>query len=120
MAISSSGSGEGPGWVTAPGYSTAAFLEHVRGWMFWKAPRVARGGEMAGADDPTRTGDLLITSERIALRSSCQLAKSPANPWTSGIRCRGSACSLLVTCCHNGHSLDSQVVNVSTKTPGAP
>jgi len=26
VAISSSGSGEGPGWATAPGYSTAAFL----------------------------------------------------------------------------------------------
>ena len=25
VAISLSGSGEGPGWVTAPGYSTAAF-----------------------------------------------------------------------------------------------
>ena len=25
VEISSSGSGEGPGWVTAPGYSTAAF-----------------------------------------------------------------------------------------------
>ena len=26
VEISLSGSGEGPGWVTAPGYSTAAFL----------------------------------------------------------------------------------------------
>jgi len=26
VAISLSGSGEGPGWVTAPGYSTAAFF----------------------------------------------------------------------------------------------
>jgi hypothetical protein len=26
VKISSSGSGEGPGWATAPGYSTAAFL----------------------------------------------------------------------------------------------
>ena len=47
---------------------------------------------------------LLLTSERVALRSSCRLAKSPAKPWTSGIGCRGSACSLLVTCCHNGHT----------------
>ena len=27
VEISLSGSGEGPGWVTAPGYSTAAFFE---------------------------------------------------------------------------------------------
>ncbi len=30
VEISLSGSGEGPGWATAPGYSTAAFLLDVR------------------------------------------------------------------------------------------
>jgi hypothetical protein len=30
VEISLSGSGEGPGWVTAPGYSTAPFSDHVR------------------------------------------------------------------------------------------
>ena len=29
VELSSSGSGEGPGWVTAPGYSTAAFFREV-------------------------------------------------------------------------------------------
>jgi len=38
VAISLSGSGEGPGWVTAPGYSTAAFWLEVRVWALCPAP----------------------------------------------------------------------------------
>ena len=35
VKISLSGSGEGPGWATAPGYSTAAFWLDVRVWALW-------------------------------------------------------------------------------------
>ena len=44
VEISLSGSGEGPGWVTAPGYSTAAFLGNVRLGRYVVFPRVALGG----------------------------------------------------------------------------
>jgi hypothetical protein len=48
VAISSSGSGEGPGWVTAPGYSTAAFLENVRVGVLCQLPCGAHGGHTLG------------------------------------------------------------------------
>ncbi len=47
VEISLSGSAEGPGWVIAPSYSTAAFRLQVRVWVLCQAPtrrprRVAR------------------------------------------------------------------------------
>ena len=38
VEISLSGSGEGPGWVTAPGYSTAAFGPAIRVWIVCEVP----------------------------------------------------------------------------------
>ncbi len=44
VEISLSGSGEGPGWVTAPGYSTAAFPARVRQQAFGRID-AERGGK---------------------------------------------------------------------------
>jgi hypothetical protein len=38
VEISLYGSGEGPGWVTAPGYSTAGNLRRVRVWALCQTP----------------------------------------------------------------------------------
>ena len=43
VKISLSGSGEGPGWVTAPGYSTAG--SHVRQPPVMTTPRGISGSE---------------------------------------------------------------------------
>jgi len=45
VEISLYGSGEGPGWVTAPGYSTAGFLRSDN----------ARSGNSQGGSQATRT-----------------------------------------------------------------
>ena len=44
VEISLSGSGEGSGWVTAPGYSTAAFWPNVRVWALSNLCWEPRGG----------------------------------------------------------------------------
>ena len=49
VAISLSGSGEGPGWVTAPGYSTAAFPVRPRSRNYVQWARAAPGGAI---EDP--------------------------------------------------------------------
>jgi len=43
VEISLSGSGEGPGWVTAPGYSTAGKSITSDNQQFWQMDR--RGGK---------------------------------------------------------------------------
>jgi hypothetical protein len=47
VEISLSGSGEGPGWVTAPGYSTTAFWLHVRVRVLCQCARQSLGKEDA-------------------------------------------------------------------------
>ena len=44
VEISLSGSGEGPGWVTAPGYSTAGFSAMSGNPGFCQVASQARGG----------------------------------------------------------------------------
>jgi hypothetical protein len=48
VEISLSGSGEGPGWVTAPGYSTAAFSEPPILGVLTSRPEGARSGILPG------------------------------------------------------------------------
>jgi hypothetical protein len=54
VEISLSGSGEGSGWVTAPGYSTAAFPVEAQVWarcrpsVLGRTSRTKPGGEQVG------------------------------------------------------------------------
>jgi hypothetical protein len=47
VEISLSGSGEGPGWATAPGYSTAAFFAMPDNLGFCQLARQPREGKKA-------------------------------------------------------------------------
>jgi len=48
VEISLSGSGEGPGWVTAPGYSTAALLRDAQELTFGRKPTRAHSPDPEG------------------------------------------------------------------------
>jgi hypothetical protein len=59
VAISTSGSGEGPGWVTAPGYSTAEFFEYpiidimLNGASDLPSGRASGAGQLLDEDEVT-------------------------------------------------------------------
>ena len=59
LEISLSGSGEGPGWVTAPGYSTVgSWLASASGYERYANPLRGhpRGGPHSGRRDDCREG----------------------------------------------------------------
>jgi hypothetical protein len=59
VEISLSGSGEGPGWVTAPGYSTAAFPASRLRSLVDRRSGVSASVGLAG---PIETGDVLCVA----------------------------------------------------------
>ena len=68
VEISLSGSGEGPGWVTAPGYSTAALSPWVRVRGLCQIPRRERpGGPIGGGFKPAELLHPPLTLESDAL-----------------------------------------------------
>jgi hypothetical protein len=87
VAISMSGSGEGPGWVTAPGYSTTAFSDsRPISSAYVQFPRGPRAGREAVtrysgsrrhevAPSPVRSPD-----DRQLARESGRSARSAKRP----------------------------------------
>jgi hypothetical protein len=51
VEISLSGSGEGPGWATAPGYSTAAFFEPPLSSLPTSSPQMRHISPVSGSFD---------------------------------------------------------------------
>ena len=68
MAISMSGSGEGPGWVTAPAYSTAAFSAPPILVVLTSRPQGARSGHL----DPSWPGSIYRVTRRVLQSASDQ------------------------------------------------
>jgi hypothetical protein len=81
VEISLSGSGEGPGWVTAPGYSTAAFRLHVRVCWFCQVPR---GGANFKVCDRLRGGGTGGLGSAWALRACAEQEGRRAESWGPG------------------------------------
>jgi len=72
VEISSSGSGEGPGWVTAPGYSTAAkFPGPMTRYSVDTACQAERGASLrrarVGARREMRVGNMVEAHVRVRL-----------------------------------------------------
>ena len=96
VEISLSGSGEGPGWATAPGYSIAAFWGDVRVWALRQSPaggprRAARGIRIARFEFPY-----------MALRRSDGVRRGPDREpvlpatWRSAIAALGDQATLVI------------------------
>ena len=96
VEISQSGSGEGPGWVTAPGYSTPAFGSRSK---YGHGPPGSGGkhrryGQLAGSDGPRALyrdadGTWLGPAERLATKVGVEsVSRVIPKVWNSSHRRR--------------------------------